>query len=110
MGKKYGKVLYAMQQSHHQGRIHYCHWPGCPEEVKPAFWGCKKHWYTLPKELRTKIWKAYVPGQEIKMNPSKEYLTAAEEVQEWIKRHLKSAGTGGVKGPRRRKGSRAKRT
>lgn len=63
---------------------HHCHWPDCPELVPPARWGCRKHWYLLPKELRSKIWFAYKPGQEITKTPSAKYLVVAREVQEWI--------------------------
>lgn len=63
---------------------HTCHWPGCTTEVKPAFWGCKTHWYALPTDLRNKIWMAYVPGQEKSKTPSEQYLAVAREVQEWI--------------------------
>lgn len=48
-------------------------------------WGCKSHWFKLPKSLRDKVWAAYVPGQEDRMDPSDEYLAVAHEVQEWIK-------------------------
>jgi len=24
--------------------------------VPPKMWGCKKHWFKLPKSLRDKIW------------------------------------------------------
>jgi len=47
-------------------------------------WGCKYHWFKLPKYLRDKIWKAYRPGQEKDKNPSEEYIDAAHEVQRWI--------------------------
>lgn len=47
-------------------------------------WGCKEHWYALPAELRAKIWRTYRPGQEKSMTPSREYVAAAREVQEWI--------------------------
>jgi len=67
-----------------QNRAHTCHWPGCSMQVPPAMWGCKRHWYMLPKYLRDKIWDAYRPGQEIDMRPSKEYLAVADEVQQWI--------------------------
>lgn len=75
-------------KSQKQTRDHACHWPGCKIQVPPALWGCSKHWYMLPKSLRTKIWDTFVPGQEIKMSPSREYLEAAEEVQKWIKEYL----------------------
>lgn len=69
---------------------HHCHWPGCTIEVAPKLWGCRKHWFTLPKHLRDKIWAIYRPGQEISKDPSNEYIDAAVEVQEWIIRHERS--------------------
>lgn len=63
---------------------HICHWPGCTREVTPKMWGCKPHWFALPKELRDQIWESYVPGQEIRKDPSPEYIVAAKRVQEWI--------------------------
>lgn len=47
-------------------------------------WDCRKHWFALPKPLRDKIWRTYVPGQEITKTPSVEYLAAAREAQDWI--------------------------
>lgn len=64
---------------------HTCHWPGCTKEVPPAMWGCRNHWFALPKELRDAIWRVYVPGQEITKTPSPEYIVTARLVQEWIK-------------------------
>lgn len=79
------KKQYVQNQA--QTRNHECHWPGCDKQVPPAMWGCKAHWFKLPKHLRDKIWDAYVPGQEIRMDPSDEYLDVADEVQDWIKAH-----------------------
>lgn len=67
-----------------QSRDHTCHWPGCNKQVPPAMWGCKQHWFTLPKNLRDRIWVAYQPGQEITMTPSDDYLSVAADVQAWI--------------------------
>jgi hypothetical protein len=64
---------------------HHCHWPTCKREVPPAMWGCKPHWFRLPKYLRDKVWAAYVPGQEITKTPSRQYIDVAHEVQDWIK-------------------------
>ena len=63
---------------------HHCHWPCCETPVPPAMWGCKKHWFKLPKELRDRIWRTYKPGQEITKTPSPEYIAAAKRVHEWI--------------------------
>lgn len=73
-----------------QTRKHECHWPGCAQQVPPAMWGCKKHWFTLPKALRDRIWATYVPGQEVSMTPSAAYLAVAIEVQTWIDAKIKA--------------------
>lgn len=76
------KAAYVLSQP--QTREHTCHWPGCKVQVPPALCGCSKHWYTLPKSLRDRIWATYRPGQEKDMNPTAAYLKAAEDVQKWI--------------------------
>lgn len=67
---------------------HTCHWPTCNKAVPPAMWGCKAHWFTLPKRLRDAIWKTYRPGQEIDKNPSAAYLKVADEVQKWCNEYI----------------------
>lgn len=76
------KRAYVMRQK--QNRNHECHWPGCDKQVPPAMWGCKAHWFALPKVLRDRIWATYRPGQEKDLTPSAAYLAAATEVQRWI--------------------------
>lgn len=76
------KAEYVRRQP--QSRNHTCHWPGCERQVPPAMWGCKEHWFKLPKALRDAVWKAYRPGQEINMTPSAEYIAVATLVQAWI--------------------------
>lgn len=71
-----------------QIRPHRCHWPTCQEQVKPALWGCTAHWMMLPKEIRVRIWNAYVPGQEIRRDPSEEYLSAAAEAQAFARKWI----------------------
>lgn len=66
---------------------HFCYWPGCQTPTSPKMWGCKVHWFTLPHHLRSRIWATYRPGQEITKTPSKEYIEAANAVQEWIKEY-----------------------
>lgn len=63
---------------------HTCHWPDCGRPVPPAMWGCKEHWFRLPKALRDAVWRTYRPGQEVTKTPSHEYLVAARLVQGWI--------------------------
>jgi hypothetical protein len=45
----------------------------------------------LPRRLRNWIWRTYLPGQEITLDPSPEYLEAADAVQEWIAAHHREA-------------------
>jgi hypothetical protein len=85
MVTKTEKVAYVKSQG--QNREHHCHWPGCTEQVPPAMWGCKKHWFKLPKSLRDRVWAAYEPGQEVTLTPSREYLKVAQEVEDWILEH-----------------------
>ena len=73
-----------------QTRNHICHWPGCEKEVPPAMWGCRTHWYALPKILRDRIWSAYRIGQEdLDGRPSESYLAVARDVQNWIQENAK---------------------
>ena len=76
------KVRYVKKQL--QDRKHTCHWPDCEKQVPPAMWGCKGHWFRLPRPLRDRIWVTYNPGQESRMDPSEDYLKAASDVQRWI--------------------------
>lgn len=79
------KKAYVRRQG--QSRNHGCHWPGCPKQVPPAMWGCKPHWFALPKHLRDAIWLEYAIGQEVDLSPSEQYLVIAQQVQDWIAEH-----------------------
>lgn len=81
------KADYVRRQG--QTRDHHCHWPGCDREVPPAMWGCKLHWFALPKSIRDEIWRTYRQGQEIDGTPSREYLAAAQAARAWILEHNK---------------------
>jgi hypothetical protein len=73
-------------------KSHACHWPGCGKSVKPAVWGCRFHWFKLPKTIRDAIWRAYRPGQEIRKDPSSEYIKAAKAAQDWINQQVNIRG------------------
>lgn len=68
---------------------HKCHWPDCNKEVPARLWGCRYHWYKLPKRLRDAIWRTYRPGQEIGKNPNQEYIEVAREVQAWCRMYIR---------------------
>lgn len=56
---------------------HKCHAIGCDVNVHPRFLMCPPHWRMVPKPLKNAVWRFYVPGQEIKKNPTLDYLSAA---------------------------------
>lgn len=56
---------------------HKCHATGCTENVKPAMWGCRRHWFMVPKRIRDRVWSTYRAGQEDDWKPSRSYLLAA---------------------------------
>jgi hypothetical protein len=55
---------------------HECHAIGCTVSVPPRMLMCRKHWYMIPKPLRDAVWATYVPGQEIRKDPTDEYMDA----------------------------------
>ncbi len=57
---------------------HLCHATGCPTPVPPKMFMCKPHWFALPKAMRDEIWVGYVPGQEVRKDPTDEYLDIAQ--------------------------------
>lgn len=58
--------------------LHRCHATGCTVVVPPTMWGCKRHWFMVPREIRNRIWKTYRVGQCDDFNPSRDYLLAAK--------------------------------
>lgn len=62
---------------------HRCPWPLCVARVDADLWGCKRHWYLLPPELRRALWEAYRPGQSVS-TASREYLDAAAAIDTWV--------------------------
>ncbi len=45
---------------------HQCPAPGCFSVVGSHLLACRRHWHALPKEIRYRIWRHYVPAQTIK--------------------------------------------
>lgn len=85
-----GKVRHV--RAARQTRLHTCHWIGCERQVPPAMWGCRQHWFALPKTIRDAIWRSYRAGQEEDGKVSKEYIDAANAAQDWIKDAILLAG------------------
>lgn len=45
---------------------------------------CPKHWFALPERMRDAVWAAYVPGQEVRKDPSAQYLLVTREAVEYL--------------------------
>ncbi len=69
-----------------RSKAHTCHAKDCTTHVPPHMFMCRKHWYMLPKEDRYAIWDEYIPGQEITMTPTDEYLAVAMRCVELVAR------------------------
>lgn len=68
---------------------HRCPWPGCAVVVAADLWGCKAHWYEIPRALRQKLWAAYQSGQGV-ATASDDYRAASAAIDAWI---AKQTGT-----------------
>ena len=58
---------------------HSCHATDCRVAVPPEMWGCRRHWFMVPKPIRDRIWRSYRAGQCDDMTPSLEYCMAAKD-------------------------------
>ena len=63
---------------------HTCHAMGCDLRVPPAMFMCRRHWYMLPRATRAAVWAAYVPGQEIRKDPTDTYVHVAMAAVRWL--------------------------
>lgn len=57
---------------------HHCHARGCPTHVPPSMLMCLKHWRMVPEALKREVWRTHVRGQEVRKDPTPEYLRAAD--------------------------------
>ena len=58
---------------------HTCHAKQCSKEVPPELLMCGPHWRQVPPNLKRAVWDNYVSGQEVRKDPTDEYLAAALE-------------------------------
>lgn len=71
---------------------HTCHAIGCKAEVPPKLFMCLKHWRMVPKVGQDDIWKHYRIGQEIRKDPTSEYIKAAQRAQAFVLMKEKGLG------------------
>lgn len=60
---------------------HICPAPGCEVPVSYDMLTCRSHWYSIPKPIRDRVWRAYKgpgPGSE-------EHTAAIDEAIEYLR-------------------------
>jgi len=59
-----------------------CRCSGCPRRASQAGWGCRPHWFRLPPDLRSRLWRADrdEPG-------GRAWSLCADEADRWIADH-----------------------
>ena len=65
---------------------HVCHATGCNTKVPPKMLMCRRHWFMVPKPLRDAVWREYRPGQEIRKDPTDEYMDVQRQAVEAVER------------------------
>mgnify|MGYP000482234381 CR=1 FL=1 len=63
---------------------HTCHAVGCRVVVAPKLLFCLRHWRLVPKAMQRRVWAAYVPGQEVRKDPTQAYLDVQREVVAYV--------------------------
>lgn len=58
--------------------MHTCHAIDCGKEVPPEMLMCGRHWFTVPKFLRDRVWATYRDGQCDSFDPTNAYCEAAK--------------------------------
>lgn len=53
---------------------HQCHAILCTTEVHPRFLMCRRHWSMVPRHIQKLVWETYVPGQEVRKDPTDAYM------------------------------------
>lgn len=58
--------------------MHTCHAIACDKSVPPEMLMCRRHWFTVPKALRDRVWATYRDGQCDTFGPTNAYCAAAK--------------------------------
>lgn len=60
---------------------HTCHAYGCNQRINPTLLMCLKHWRMVPKFAQNDVWATYRPGQEVRKDPSNDYMKAQQRAR-----------------------------
>lgn len=59
--------------------MHKCPGPGCHQEIPYEMLACPRHWYQVPKPLRTAVWRTWDNGAGAGTDAHTAAITAAIE-------------------------------
>lgn len=68
-----------------QTMIHECHAVGCDRPVDPRYLMCPQCWRRVPYSLKQEVLRCYRAGQEVRKDPTPEYLEAARAAIDSLK-------------------------
>lgn len=71
---------------------HLCHARGCSTAVDPRLLMCAPHWRLVPRALQLAVWRSYRRGQELRKDPSREYVEAARAAIEAVAQREQQTG------------------
>ena len=77
---------------------HTCHARGCGVPIPLRMAMCRRHWRMVPKLLQMAVWAWYVPGQEVRKDPTPEYLEALRAAIDVVAEKERGAALGGEDG------------
>jgi hypothetical protein len=72
--------------------VQSCAIPGCARPIDPSRLMCRCHWYTVPKELRDRVWATWRSGQDAY---SREHQDAVRQAISAVMAALAEAGLPG---------------
>lgn len=64
---------------------HLCHAYACKTPVPEKMFMCRGHWFMLPPLMRNMVWSLYKPGQEIRKDPTPEYLEHTQKCIDYVR-------------------------
>lgn len=65
---------------------HTCHAEGCDRVVPPRLLMCAKYWRMVDRPIQREVWRWYVPGQEVRKDPTAAYLEVMKLAIECVAR------------------------
>lgn len=78
--------IFACRRGKRRPELPPCRVPSCARSATQASWGCQPHWFKLPPDLRSRLWRVDRddPG-------GASWIAAADEADRWIAAHPPNA-------------------